>query len=1006
MISLCGRAQLVRMLKEESKDAFLSALVGYEPVPEAKKEREKPAPEAQEMAQPESMETAAIQQGPSLNFLPVPFFRAERFIPFTEEDTIPEPPADQQSFTLKDFQNRRLSPEKVKMPEPPPLAPWPHLQRRVADLLQQKSASQHLDIDRLLRDISRGRLPRTLPFRTRKRWPRQLYAVVDRSRRMTPFWHDQDVVMKRLSQHLGPKNILEFRMYDGMVEPMPMGLARRMQLSLCGENPPMVLVLGDCGSLSGYPPLVALWQMLGRQLRAKGGQAKALLPAPPGRWADGLGAFWQIAPWEHKRTKSVRLDPAEIDKRALRLLTLIAAASRVEPGLLRTIRRLLPASLADAGTEADVWCHPDVASGSSVALSLEPDAQRKLKSNFDLLNFELDDCDRKDREHLVEKVLQAQRRWREAQPKEIWYEELLNLTEEDQERFFGKECREAQKDFLKFTTTVMEPGKDFDSRLVAQFHGYIRRMKARTGANRALWNPRTPLGANLHKTEVLVHKHDSETRTAAGFDPRFSGTAGYRRQWHIQQIGDKIECLEPGQKMIGKFNGSPIAVLRATRPDLHVLEDVHEADSDRNLLRIAVGYDPRSGKLSYEALRTPEWAERVGQDRFGIWAQFSIGEVTQRMRWIAPGAFMMGSPQNEVGRWDDEMQHRVILTQGYWLFDTPVTQALWTAVMSDNPSHFNAASHPVEQVGWNDCQDFFDKINSMQPGLDLRFPTEAEWEYACRAGTMTATYHGDLNKADEKTGVLDEIAWYDGNSGNKTHAVAQKRPNDWGLYDMLGNVYEWCADWWQNNYPKGEVIDPKGPASGADRVCRGGGWYYLARYVRAAYRYDWTPDYRDYYLGFRCARGQEGAGRGGGQADAPADESLTRRPAVRLQAAGSRRMLIEPEQRVQMILPGENNWCLQSDQGTLMLGRITQPKWAQRIGRDRFGLWCDLLLNGVEQRLRWIPPGLFQMGSPKDEAGRDNDEKQHLVTLTKGFWLFDTLVTQALWTAVMPDNPS
>jgi formylglycine-generating enzyme required for sulfatase activity len=177
------------------------------------------------------------------------------------------------------------------------------------------------------------------------------------------------------------------------------------------------------------------------------------------------------------------------------------------------------------------------------------------------------------------------------------------------------------------------------------------------------------------------------------------------------------------------------------------------------------------------------------------------------------------------------------------LFDTPSTQALWQAVLGTNPSRFKGKNRPVESVSWEDCQTFLDKLNAQLPGLALRLPTEAQWEYSCRAGTETARYEEEL----------DAIAWYAENSNSATHDVGQKRPNAWGLYDMLGNVDEWCHDGDQD-YQEGRVIDPVGRTDAvAFRVIRGGSWDGTAQGVRAAYR-NWVhPDDRSNFLGFRCA---------------------------------------------------------------------------------------------------------------------------------------------------------
>jgi formylglycine-generating enzyme required for sulfatase activity len=218
--------------------------------------------------------------------------------------------------------------------------------------------------------------------------------------------------------------------------------------------------------------------------------------------------------------------------------------------------------------------------------------------------------------------------------------------------------------------------------------------------------------------------------------------------------------------------------------------------------------------------------------------------------YVKPGSFMMGSPANESGRYDDETQHRVTLSKGFYMQTTEVTQGQWRAIMGSSPSRFSNCGDdcPVEKVSWTDIQEFISKLNQIEVGSKYRLPTEAEWEYAARAGSTARFCYGD----DE--GRLSEYAWYSGNSGDKTHPVAQKQPNAWGLYDMHGNVYEWCQDWYDKNYPSGNVTDPTGPSSGSLRVLCGGSWSSLAEFCRSAIRYGKFPVTRNLYLGFRLAR--------------------------------------------------------------------------------------------------------------------------------------------------------
>jgi len=239
------------------------------------------------------------------------------------------------------------------------------------------------------------------------------------------------------------------------------------------------------------------------------------------------------------------------------------------------------------------------------------------------------------------------------------------------------------------------------------------------------------------------------------------------------------------------------------------------------------------------------WANDVGEDGYGLWADLTVTGVVQRMRYIAPGTFSMGSPAGEADRSGDEVPHTVTLTKGYWLADSECTQGLWQAVMGTNPAGFTGdTNRPVEQVSWREVQGFLSKLNGQVRGGGFVLPTEAQWEYACRAGTQTP-YAG---------ASLDALGWYGDNSGNQTHAVKQKSANAWGLFDMHGNVWEWCSDW-LGDYAPGAVSDPIGPASGSNRVNRGGSWYNIARFCRSADRNRFEPGYRNFSLGFRlCAQ--------------------------------------------------------------------------------------------------------------------------------------------------------
>jgi len=228
----------------------------------------------------------------------------------------------------------------------------------------------------------------------------------------------------------------------------------------------------------------------------------------------------------------------------------------------------------------------------------------------------------------------------------------------------------------------------------------------------------------------------------------------------------------------------------------------------------------------------------------------------ENMVFIPPGTFRMGTPVGETGRQSWEGQQTVVtISRGFWMGKYEVTQDAYFEVLGVNPSQFKAdASAPVESVTWSDAIAFCVTLTAREQGVGripagsaYRLPTEAEWAYACRALTSTRFNYGD----DPDTSQLTNNAWFGGNSGDQTHAVGQKVPNLWGLYDMHGNVWEWCQDWWLDSYPGGSAVDPRGPVSGSYRVVRGGSWGGDAWFERSGVRSFADPGSRSHSFGFR-----------------------------------------------------------------------------------------------------------------------------------------------------------
>ncbi|MDR1383378.1 MAG: formylglycine-generating enzyme family protein [Planctomycetaceae bacterium] len=231
-----------------------------------------------------------------------------------------------------------------------------------------------------------------------------------------------------------------------------------------------------------------------------------------------------------------------------------------------------------------------------------------------------------------------------------------------------------------------------------------------------------------------------------------------------------------------------------------------------------------------------------------VW-KFTMDGIEYSFHWCPSGKFMMGSPSSEENRRSNETQHQVTLSQGFWIQETEVMQQMWECVMGDNPSRFEGKQLPVECVSWYDCQKFISRLNALNIssfGYRFSLPTEAQWEYACRAESTTAYSFGDSWEQ------LENYAWYNNSSSGESNPVGQKKANSWGLYDMHGNVSEWCSDWY-DDYPIKSVINPVGVSNGSTRVFRGGGWGIYARGCRSADRNDYAPTGRSDSLGLRLS---------------------------------------------------------------------------------------------------------------------------------------------------------
>ncbi len=379
--------------------------------------------------------------------------------------------------------------------------------------------------------------------------------------------------------------------------------------------------------------------------------------------------------------------------------------------------------------------------------------------------------------------------------------------------------------------------------------------------------------------------------------------------------------------------------------------------------------------------------------------------------WINPGTFVMGSPVSEPDRQSDEVQHTVTLKQGCWLSDHEVTQGEYQSVMTANPSKFTGdLNRPVEQVSWVDavsyCQNLTDReraagrITAQQA---YRLPTEAEWEYAARAGSTEARY-----------GELEVIAWWSGNSGSQTHPVKQKAANAWGLHDMIGNVWEWCSDW-EAPYSTTDQADPTGPTNGMDKVNRGGSYLNNRWDNRFSARASNSINDNNEPIGIRVVLAATNSESG-----SIVSPYLVKQPEDLVLSVGQTANFLVT---VNGTAPIAYQWQFNgmnlagATQSTLVVTNAQLSSAGDyrvevsNSGGSVISAVAKLTVNpskleGGTSGFVWIPPGTFVMGSPESEPDRFFDEVQHSVTLTQGFWLSDHEVTQAEYRSVMGNNPT
>ena len=797
-----------------------------------------------------------------------------------------------------------------------------------------------LDLERIAQQLAARQLPRHLPRQRCQRWHPELVVVLDFCPRLWPYRHDMHRLAGWLLRHCGRSGV-ELRIINrGPGGAWSDWLAH--QNPQAGGEPPEhdwrmpatgapVLLVSDLGLLTGAGSAIrGDWRRFVARLRRAGLRPLALAPLGAAQLDPALAQALPILRW----SPDARARPAPAHGAAqgepaglAELLAMAAATRRVDPPLLRALRRLNPRAPLDAGLEGAFWCHPEVDAG--YAASLRPAAiEPHLRRFGQLLPTLQAAADRvRERHHAHLRAV-------------VNHEETLLWAAHAGAGALaaagaGQRIGEARQFLRRLGATLASPDSAATrARWLAVARDIVQRADAAMGAAQAevlhpllaallrafgervavpawadpaalarllggsrppleCWLVRdvasgglllqaqpagarqSPLGEALRVDAggVRLQIEHQGTRSARWLSPadlpQALGALAERSQIRLDTSAESV-VLAPVERPRGaagwQCGGHGLAL---TGPRLGGVD----ARWEESALRAVAGSSippaaapARAWQLAAEAVGPPPAGSplRFGIDpEFGLWAEFTVssrhGSATQRLRWIEPGSFRMGSPESEPERYRDEgPQHWVTLTRGFWLAETACPQALWQTVMGANPSYFQGDSQrPVEQVSWHEVQGFLRALEKLLPGCEAALPTEAQWEYACRAGSETPFSFGG--------NITPEQVNYDGNhpyaggakgrNRGETVPVKSLPANAWGLYEMQGNVLEWCADG-TRAYDEWAQQDPTGPVSGdegAHRAVRGGSWIVRARGARSARRGAYLPGERYDVLGFRLS---------------------------------------------------------------------------------------------------------------------------------------------------------
>ncbi|MGZ5007356.1 MAG: formylglycine-generating enzyme family protein [Methylobacter sp.] len=794
-----------------------------------------------------------------------------------------------------------------------------------------------LDVPLLVKQIAGQQLPRHLPRRQLKTWHSHWLVVLDFAKRLWPYRQD----MHRLAEHLlhacGQSGVSIRIVNHGPLQhwtdwveeqrtggPLPTKHAWRMPPA----NTPVLLV-SDLGLLEG-PDSAAhqAWQGFIRQMGNAQTRPLALLPLGAEQLDKGLPNNLTLLRWSPDAR--IRPERALGEGQAVPdgiedLLAMAAVTRRVDPPLLRAMRKLNLKAPLNAGLEGAFWRHPDVEAGSAANIRREAQAEHLayFVQRLDDCHIELQQLRYRHHAHLRAVLNHEETLLWGAHANlngvEI-AEEILELLAKAK-AFMGKLAATLkQPDGLQkagvWWSVALDIVQRADTRMAERYPELFRPLVAAIAevcgdwSQLPDWTDPADLVGKDRKSQLCWLVRDPVTCSIVlQLTPPSSNQSALTEPVQVDQGGLRIESAGSNKllsirdlpyrlcglqqealiKLISRKETLTLASVKRPRGalawgcdrqgiwvqspslcgfdqrwrinenELVIETEKNLSDRQQFLCRTPRQILPAVFKIPPNPHQPVSAEVAFSIDEYGILAIIQVfseqhGSASQTLRWIEPGTFWMGSPDDEPERASDEgPRHEVTISRGFWLADTACTQALWLAVMGDNPSRFKGDPYlPVETVSWHDVQEFLLQLQSLLPGCQADLPSEAEWEYACRAGT-TMPFSFGSQITPEQVNYDGSFSYTGGETGEyrgKTVAVKSLPANVWGLYEMHGNVWEWCRDG-RRTYDRQAQIDPAGTMGNKPRCVRGGSWHHGAWWSRSAIRSAYQPFYAALSLSFR-----------------------------------------------------------------------------------------------------------------------------------------------------------